>query len=465
MFIIQNLGKIEDFYDVEPAKIGEGSYARVCACSNQSTGAQRAVKICEKTRRKRIRKGLQQELEIMRKLDHPNIVKLYEHFEDKKYTYFILELCEGGELYDRLVQLGHFTEAQTAVLMQQIFRGVFHMHARKVCHRDLKMENFLLRTEDPVENNRVKICDFGLSKVFQEGEPMTSKCGAPYYTAPQVLAGSYTQASDMWSLGIIMYILLCGYPPFFGDTDAQILSKVRAGIFSFNEADWKDVSEYAKQMIRDLLKMNQQQRLTVAQALSHEWLVQKAPKRQAPLKLRFTDSLRAYSQMNMLKRTMLQTMANQLDEEYTKPLVDTFMWLDRSGEGCISAQELLDGLKMIGYEPDEIPADLEDIFAKVDVDGSGEITYTEWVAGTLESKIYTREEVIWGAFRIFDRKGVGRIGPNDLRELWGDDVTKEACKAMIEQATGGKDKYLDFNSFSAVLKGDQSPATGRKLPV
>jgi len=294
---------------------------------------------------------------------------------------------------------------------------------------------------------------------------MTSKCGAPYYTAPQVLAGSYTQASDMWSLGIIMYILLCGYPPFFGDTDAQILSKVRAGIFSFNEADWKDVSEYAKQMIRDLLKMNQQQRLTVAQALSHEWLVQKAPKRQAPLKLRFTDSLRAYSQMNMLKRTMLQTMANQLDEEYTKPLVDTFMWLDRSGEGCISAQELLDGLKMIGYEPDEIPADLEDIFAKVDVDGSGEITYTEWVAGTLESKIYTREEVIWGAFRIFDRKGVGRIGPNDLRELWGDDVTKEACKAMIEQATGGKDKYLDFNSFSAVLKGDQSPATGRKLPV
>jgi calcium-dependent protein kinase len=167
-----------------------------------------------------------------------------------------MEICSGGELFDRIIETGHFTEVQAAIVMQQILRGIFYMHEIKLTHRDLKPENFLFQTKDPIEKCTLKIIDFGLSCKFSEGSVLTTKAGTPYYVAPQVLAGKYDQSADLWSCGVIMFVLLCGYPPFYGETDADVLTKVRLGNFTFNAADWKNVSEDAKNLIRMLLKMS-----------------------------------------------------------------------------------------------------------------------------------------------------------------------------------------------------------------
>merc|ERR1719487_933576 len=221
-------------------------------------------------------------------MDHPNIIKLYESFEDHRNIYLIMEMCSGGELFDRIIETGHFTEVQAAIVMQQILRAMFYMH-----------ENFLFQTKDPLEKCTLKIIDFGLSCKFSEGGVLTTKAGTPYYVAPQVLAGKYDQSTDMWSCGVIMYVILCGYPPFYGETDADVLTKVRLGNFTFNAADWKNVSEDAKNLIRMLLKMNPKDRFTAEQSLNHIWVEKKAPKAaSAPLQTGLVDNLRSFRSQN-----------------------------------------------------------------------------------------------------------------------------------------------------------------------
>merc|ERR1719223_1732831 len=237
-------------------------------------------------------------------MDHPNIIKLYETFEDHRNIYLVMELSSGGELFDRIIDSGHFTEGQAATLMQQIVRAIFYMHENHVTHRDLKPENFLFVTKEAIEKNTLKIIDFGLSCNFQPNQVLTTKAGTPYYVAPQVLAGKYDQMSDMWSIGVIMYVMLCGYPPFFGETDADVLAKVRLGNFSFNAADWKNISEDAKGLIRLLLKMNPKDRHTAEQALNHIWIKDKAPRAVPGVSLGadFVQHLRGFQSANHLKK-------------------------------------------------------------------------------------------------------------------------------------------------------------------
>eukprot|EP00434_Breviolum_minutum_P012460 symbB.v1.2.010977.t2/scaffold725.1/size168906/3 len=193
IYIIDNQGAIEDFYDVEDTKIGEGSFGRVCRCFNKSTGAERAVKMLRKVRRKSQLIMFKNELSTLKMLDHPHVVKLYEHFEDKRYMYMVMEFCQGGELFDRLLEVGNFSENQAAIIMQQIFRGVYYLHTMKIVHRDLKIENFMFAGEGPVEANMIKIIDFGFARSFEEGQFLKTKVGAPYFVSPQILAGKYTE--------------------------------------------------------------------------------------------------------------------------------------------------------------------------------------------------------------------------------------------------------------------------------
>jgi calcium-dependent protein kinase len=454
-FIIDNQGKLTDFYDLDKKKLGEGSYGTVCKGTNKSTGAPRAVKSISKEHMKNLER-FKQEIAIMKIMDHPNIIKLYESFEDRKNIYLVMELCLGGELFDRIIDAGHFTEVQAAILMQQIIRAIYYMHENNVCHRDLKPENFIFSTKEPIEKSILKIIDFGLSCSFKPDQVLTTKAGTPYYVAPQVLAGKYDQLSDMWSVGVIMYVLLCGYPPFFGETDAEVLSKVRLGNFSFNAADWKNVSEDAKNLIRMLLKMNPRDRYTAQQGLNHEWIKNKAPKATGVgLPTNMVDNLRGFRSQNKLKKAALQIIANQLNEEQIKALRETFMALDANGDGKLTINEMKDGIKKAGLK--EIPPDLQQIMEDVDSDGSGVIDYTEFLAATLDKRTYLKEDVCWSAFRVFDRNGDGKISQDELKQVLGDgDVAGTLGKSLAEQlmgeVDGNGDGHIDFEEFMAMMK-------------
>merc|ERR1719326_1918819 len=284
--------------------------------------------------------------------------------------------------------------------------------------------------------------------MFELGVDLTTKAGTPYYVAPQVLAGKYDQLSDLWSCGVIMYVLLCGYPPFFGETDAEVLSKVRLGNFSFNATDWKNVSDDAKNLIRMLLKMNPRDRYTAEQTLNHEWIKNKAPKATGgALESKMVDNLRGFRSQNKLKKAALQIIANQLNEDQIKALRDTFMALDSNGDGKLTTNEMKDGIKKAGLK--EIPPDLQQIMEDVDSDGSGVIDYTEFLAATLDKRTYLKEDVCWSAFRVFDRNGDGKISQDELKAVLGDgDVTNTLGKGLVEQfmgeVDGNGDGHIDF---------------------
>jgi calcium-dependent protein kinase len=454
-FIIDNKGKLQDFYDVDKKKIGEGSYGSVSKAKNKSTGAQRAVKSISKQQMKNLER-FKQEIAIMKMMDHPNIIKLYESFEDNRNIYLVMELCTGGELFDRIIDAGHFTEVQAAILMTQIIRAIYYMHEGHVCHRDLKPENFIFQTKDPIEKSLLKIIDFGLSCTFQADQVLTTKAGTPYYVAPQVLAGKYDHISDMWSIGVIMYVLLCGYPPFYGETDADVLAKVRLGNFSFNATDWKNVSEDAKNLIRLLLKMNPKDRYTAEQALNHIWIKNKAPKAtNASISAGMFDNLKGFRGQNKLKKAALQVIANQLNEEQIKTLRDVFMTLDGNGDGKLTVNEMKEGIQKAGLK--EIPPDLQKIMEDVDSDGSGVIDYTEFLAATLDKRIYLKEDVCWSAFRIFDRNGDGKISPEELKQVLGDDEVNNVVGGgkiaeLLKELDSSGDGFIDFAEFMAMMK-------------
>ncbi|CAE7407104.1 CPK2 [Symbiodinium natans] len=260
-----------------------------------------------------------------------------------------------------------------------------------------------------------------------------------------------------------MFVLLCGYPPFFGDSDQEVLSKVKMGNFSFNPADWKNVSEDAKDLIRNLLKMNPRDRFTADQALQHEWIKLKAPKAQnVSLQSNFVDNLRGFRSQNKLKKAALHIIAGQLNEDQIKQLRDIFMMIDGNGDGYLTVNELKEGLSKAGLK--DIPGDLLQIMQEVDSDGSGNIDYTEFLAATLDKRMYIQEDVCWSAFRVFDRNGDGKISMDELQQvLCNGDVeevvgTKAIAELMLE-VDGNGDGFIDFKEFMSMMR-DHSKGGG-----
>lgn len=268
---------IKDLYDVEEEKIGQGTFGIVCPARHKETGRLRAVKVIQKARVKDL-KQVKREVVNMRGLEHPNIVKLFENFEDATTVQLVLEICAGGELFHAITKVKRFAERETSIIMVQMLRAVQHLHSLHICHRDLKPENFLFLTTSPVDKNCLKLIDFGLSCQCKPQQVLKEVVGTTSYVAPQVLQRHYNNKCDLWSCGIIMYILLCGHPPFRGKVQQEILMKVRDGSFVFDAKVWRTVTLGAKHLISMLLRKEPEERFTADQALADRWLLATLPK-------------------------------------------------------------------------------------------------------------------------------------------------------------------------------------------
>jgi calcium-dependent protein kinase len=372
--------------------------------------------------------------------------------------YLVQELCVGGELFDRIIE-SKFGEKDAAIVMKQILSGVNYMHQSSIAHRDIKPENFLLATKDAIAKTTLKIIDFGLSCYFEAGKLLKTKAGTPYYVAPEVLAGGYDQACDVWSCGVIMYVILCGYPPFYAEADKEILQKVRSGKYEYDKKDWEGISEDAKKLIDNMLKLKREQRFTAEGAMNDLWIKEQAPKStDIPLNQKMVDNLKNFRLGSKFKKAVLHVIAGQLEEKEIKALRDTFTQLDDNGDGFLTHQELKDGLLKAGIK--EIPPDLQQIMEQVDSDGSGKIDYTEFLAATLDKKVYIQEDVCWAAFRVFDRNGDGKISKEEMKMVLGDDSVGDAMhkdaqtiKAIIEEIDTNGDGEIDFPEFMQMMRG------------
>lgn len=239
--------------------------------TNKKTGDKCAIKCIKKTMVEgEDIKLLRREVQIMKKVNHPNVLKLYEVFEDDEEFFLVMELVTGKELFDKIVERGQYSEADASHIVRQIVSAVDYLHSQGIAHRDLKPENLLSAEVDGEEI--IKIADFGFSKNFGEEKLMTS-CGSPGYVAPEVLTcESYDKSVDLWSVGVIIYILLCGYPPFYADNAPALFKMIMDVKYDFDDPSWDEVSDSAKNLIRNLLVKDPKKRFTAAQCLDDPWV-------------------------------------------------------------------------------------------------------------------------------------------------------------------------------------------------
>jgi len=265
--------RLEDEY-VKGGEIGRGGFAIVYAGKQKATGREVAIKVVQKNSVDTSDlQSLKREIDIMRQVDHVNVLPLIDIFETEKEVTIITEFESGGELFYKIVDRGSYSEADAAGIVKQLVTGVEYLHSKGIAHRDLKPENILCSGDDD-ETMVIKISDFGLSKIFSAGEVLKTACGTPDYAAPEVLSstGSYSNAVDMWSVGVITYVLLCGYPPFYAKDQRELFTQILNADYEFPEEDWDAISEEAHDFIRKLLVIDPNQRMTATEALHHPWL-------------------------------------------------------------------------------------------------------------------------------------------------------------------------------------------------
>ena len=311
-WINEKTGNIKDTYKITSC-IGRGAYGEVRKCQHKETKTQRAVKIINKNCLEEEEKHkMLTEIDILRKMDHPNILKLYEFFQDEKRYFLVTEICKGGELFDKISDESYFNEHDAANIMKQVFSAINYCHSRNIVHRDLKPENLLLDSDG--ENPKIKIIDFGTSQTFDPSKKMTQKFGTPYYIAPEVLKRDYTEKCDLWSCGVILYILLCGYPPFNGANDKQIIEAVLKGKFTLDEPEWDGITNEAKDLVRKLLTYEQDKRTSAADALQHPWIQKMATgeKVEKSVQIKTLQNFRNFRADQKLKQATLSYIATQL---------------------------------------------------------------------------------------------------------------------------------------------------------
>jgi len=463
VFMRDNPGKLEDFYELERSNLGEGSFGSVARAKCKRTQCERAVKTID-LKSVRNPSRFEHEIQIQRQMDHPNVVRLYETFRDARKLYLVMELCSGGELFDRIVEEAPqgFDEIRAATYIRQMLAALCYIHASKIAHRDVKPENFLLA--DKSRDAHLKIIDFGLASAFEHGQFMKTKAGTAYYVAPEVLKGAYGEKCDIWSCGVISFILLCGYPPFSGDADPQILAKVKEGSFEFRSPEWDGISSGCKNLITQMLTMDVSCRPSAQELLQNPWLKFKGQPATGPICKNFMSRLKSFHANTRFRKVALTVVAQQLKDDQVEALQNTFRILDRDGDGTLSPQEVSEGLATMGLN---IPAGLEDILKQVDTNGTGVIDYSEFLAATIDKQILMQRDVCWEAFRVFDLDGDGKLSREELSELLrehaaggGAKIDDGKIQRIIAEVDASGDGFIDFDEFCAMLRGTPAPLAG-----
>ena len=449
-FVGRMNGDLEDKYDILE-EIGIGGYSRVLKIQNIETGKLYACKELQKNELADI-DSFNREIDILIKLDHPNIIKLYEVYENEDFIYIVMELCNGGELFDIIIkrtEMGNpFTEKEAATIFKQLMSAVSYCHSNKIVHRDLKPENLLLLNND--DDTHIKIIDFGTSLIFKKkNTSMFDRVGTAYYISPEVIDGYYDEKCDVWSCGIILYILLCGYPPFNGRDDEEIFLNIRRLNYSFPSPEWNNISNDAKDLLKSII-CDQFMRLNDEQVLNHIWLKNLAPNAKEGEKIQINiNSFKNYSSSNKLKKAVLTFIASRLSEEEVKKLKENFQKIDTNGDGMLSLEEVK---KAISHNKGISLSNVEQIFKSIDTDNSGNIDYTEFIAASLDKNIYLQENKLYEAFKLFDVDGSGKISKDEIAYILGTEKKSKEIEKLFKKYDTNNDGEIDFKEFVNMMK-------------
>ena len=425
-------------------QLGKGGYGKVFQVRHKTTGDMYACKKLSKLNIENLEK-FRKEIDILMKLDHPNIIKLYEVFEAPNSLYIIMEECQGGELFDRLSERiennNMFSEKDIVEIMKQIMSAIDYCHNNGICHRDLKPENLLYLKKGKEENNSLKVIDFGLSQNISNKKRLSSKVGTPYYISPEILGGNYTEKCDIWSAGVIFYVLLTGELPFNGSNDVEIYSKIKKIEFKFPEY----ISKESKDLLSHML-VPEKERYSASEVLAHPLfkIINEIPLE----KLNFNPkAFKEYIHYEKLKKIVILYIASRLQENEVDDLKEIFMAFDKDNDGQINYQEFEQGLMKLKSK--EIQCnEFSSYFSSIDTDKNGKIDYTEFLASVLKRKIYLKEERLYEAFSMLDKEGNGKITKGELMSILKAESSNDNYFAeLIKNADLNEDGVIDYKEF------------------
>uniref|UniRef100_A0A7N0UD23 non-specific serine/threonine protein kinase n=1 Tax=Kalanchoe fedtschenkoi TaxID=63787 RepID=A0A7N0UD23_KALFE len=329
--------------------LGHGQFGYTYVATDKASAERVAVKRIDKN--KMILpiavEDVKREVKILRELTgHENVVQFHNAFEDENYVYIVMELCEGGELLDRILAKkdSRYTEKDAAVVVRQMLKVAAECHLHGLVHRDMKPENFLLKSTS--EDSPLKATDFGLSDFIKPGKKFQDIVGSAYYVAPEVLKRKSGPESDVWSIGVITYILLCGRRPFWDKTEDGIFKEVLRNKPDFRRKPWPTISNSAKDFVKKLLVKDPRARLTAAQALSHPWVREGGEASEIPVDISVLNNMRQFVKYSRLKQFALRALASTLDDEELADLRDQFDAIDVDKNGVISLEEMRPLLKI-----------------------------------------------------------------------------------------------------------------------
>jgi len=460
---------IKKRYAMNKLQIGEGGYGQVFVAQDKEFGNRKvAVKKVTKTGQQdeaslQANETLQREIKVMKELDHPNICKLLATFEQDRTMYFIMELCEGGEVFDRIIENGFITEAVCADIISQVAAALAYVHARGIAHRDIKPENVVFCSQDR-NDTHIKVIDWGLAMDFLE-KPMTDAVGSFTYAAPEVIESqdikSYTAACDLWSLGVLTYVMLCGKPPFWG-TQRQHLSSARSEKYPISGGPWDEMNPHAIDFVKGLLKAKASDRTPVSTACNHPWFTS-AKQKDAVSKdhsMEVLKNLKNFGDATTFTRMCIAAVARQMDHAALKDIHAVFRELDANGDGVLCFTEILSGFKrMFGEASDEYKS-VDETFHLLDLDGSGSVDYTEFCAAGLGQKRSMQDDVMWAAFKAFDRDNSGYVHKEDLQSMlasadmhdsWTPEICEQVGNEIIQKFDKDGDGQISFEDWKHLM--------------
>ena len=478
VIIGKNSGNIKDTYEFL-YKIGNGAFGQVFLAKHKITNQKVAIKVIKKQEKRTNNNNnitkenkLLEEIEVLKKMDHQNIVRIFEFYEGEKYIYMVTEFIEGNDLFKLIKKEGKQTENTTAIIMFQLFSAINYCNQRKIMHRDLKPENIMIGNKKLYGYIHIKIIDFGTAK-FYETENENKLAGTPYYIAPEVLEKNYNEKCDMWSIGVIMYLLLVGKFPFTGKSREEIFENIKDNNYDKNILyDNKNISKEARELIFKLLINDPNERIDSSSVLNDVWFKKlKIKEKLTELKSKTIKSL-----LNNIKNYKPNKILQQVSINYivhnNPNLIDVvnanilFLKIDVNNDGVIEKDEFFMQVKKlfndnIDYDNNENNIEinnnyLDEIFNIIDTDKNGKIEYEEFLRAAIDKKILIEENNLKLSFDFFDKDKNGVITLEEIYEVFNKnnetEVSKEEFKKVIDEVDLNKDGLIDFKEFKIMME-------------
>ena len=452
----------EKYHKVD--ELGKGSYGKVLKVLDITNNKYRAMKIINKVNSKKYDENkILKEINILSLVDHPNIIKVLEFYKTSSSFYIITELLNGGELFNKISNSKYLEESKACHVMRQIFSAVNYCHKNNIFHRDLKPENILI--EECLDNMyNIKIIDFGTSEIFKKDKVFHRQIGTSYYIAPEVLKNKYNHKCDLWSCGVIMYILLSGSPPFYGVNEQEILKSVQTGKFEFRSKIWNKISYSAKDLLCKLLEVNIEKRYSAEQALNHRWMsnfddsfetqndsVTKIDPPKINLN-KVVDNIKNFGNFKDLQKTCIYFLIHHFTNfNDIREFKKIFLKFDKNSDGKLTKEEIVKGFrdcKFINISEEQI----YNLISNIDIDQNGYIEYQEFLTATFEAKNLITEENLKNVFELFDKDSSGKISSEELRLVLDLQLKdKQVVNTLINDTDLDGDGEISFDEFKTMM--------------